>query len=80
MKDEANPKSVFVQLRRQHNLTQRQVADALETQEQTIRNWEQGRHTPRLTIPQVKKLCTLFNCTIHDLPDFFGPIEDGDKN
>lgn len=71
----ANEKSVFVKLRRTHNLSQKQVADALGTHEQTIRNWEQGRHTPRLTIAQVKKLCTLLACSLSDLPDEFGPID-----
>ncbi len=79
MRDEANSKSVFVQLRRELDLTQKQVAEALEVSEQTIRNWENGRTVPQLTIPQVKRLCRLLRRSLDDVPDYFGPITSEHK-
>lgn len=75
MKDEANEKSVFVQLRRELNLTQKAVAEALQISEQTVRNWENGRTVPQLTIPQVKRLCELLHRSLNEIPDYFGPID-----
>lgn len=74
MKDEANPKSVFVQIRKELGLTQKQVADALHISEQTVRNWENGRTVPQLTVPQMKRLCALLQRNIDEVPDDFGPI------
>lgn len=62
-------------LRKELDLTQKQIADALDVTEQTVRNWEQGKSIPRLTIPQMKTLCRLLQRSIEDVPDNFGPIE-----
>ncbi|MDX2215288.1 MAG: helix-turn-helix transcriptional regulator [Oculatellaceae cyanobacterium bins.114] len=78
MRDEANPNSVFVQLRRQLKLTQKNVADELGISEQTVRNWENGKTTPQLTIPQMKRLCNLLQRSLEEVPDYFGPIENAD--
>lgn len=78
MADEANQKSVFVKLRRKYGLTQKDVADALGVSEQTIRNWENGRTKPQLTIPQTKALCNLLDLELDAIPDHFGPI-DGEE-
>lgn len=75
MRNEANSKSVFVQIRRQLGLSQKQVAEALEVSEQTVRNWENGRTVPQLTIPQMKRLCRLLRRSIEEVPDYFGPVE-----
>lgn len=75
MKDEANEKSVFVRLRRELNLSQKQVADELGISEQTVRNWEHGKTVPQLTIPQVKKLCKLLQRSVDEIPDWFGPVD-----
>lgn len=75
MRDEANSKSVFVNLRRQLELTQKDVADTIGVSEQTVRNWENGRTMPMLTVPQMKSLCKLLKRSIEDVPDWFGPID-----
>jgi transcriptional regulator with XRE-family HTH domain len=75
-KDIPNMESNFVALRLEAGLTQRDIADGLGVSEQTVRNWEQGKHPPRLTIPQVKKLCHLLKKSLDELPDNFGPPVD----
>ena len=72
-RDQPNAESNFVALRLESGLTQKQIADELGVSEQTVRNWEQGKHPPRLTIPQVKKLCRLLQKELSELPDNFGP-------
>jgi DNA-binding XRE family transcriptional regulator len=73
---DANSKeSVLVSLRKELDLTQKQIADALAVTEQTVRNWEQGKSIPKLTIPQMKILCKLLQRPIEAIPDNFGPIE-----
>lgn len=74
-KDEPNEKSVLVQLRRELNLSQKALAEALEVSEQTIRNWEHGRTIPQLTIPQMKALCEMLKRDIREIPDWLGPID-----
>lgn len=72
---DANSKeSVLVSLRKELDLTQKQIADALEVTEQTVRNWEQGKSVPKLTISQMKVLCRLLQRPIEEIPDNFGPI------
>ncbi|MGD1908416.1 MAG: helix-turn-helix transcriptional regulator [Leptolyngbyaceae cyanobacterium] len=64
--------SRFVVLRLEAGLTQKQIAQELGVSEQTVRNWEQGKHPPRLTIPQTKRLCVLLDRPIEEIPDDFG--------
>lgn len=73
MGDKPNEDSILVSIRQQLNLTQKDVAQALGVTEQTVRNWEQGKATPRLTIPQTKTLCSLLQMPIEQIPDNFGP-------
>ncbi|NET38085.1 MAG: helix-turn-helix transcriptional regulator [Cyanothece sp. SIO1E1] len=75
MRDRANPKSVFVNLREQLGLTQRQVAEAVGVTQQTIRNWEHGKVVPKLSVPQMKRLCQVLRLPIEEVPDDFGPID-----
>ncbi|MEO1351314.1 MAG: helix-turn-helix transcriptional regulator [Cyanobacteria bacterium J06635_15] len=74
-RDEPNLKSVFVQLRKEKGLSQKTVAQELEINEQTVRNWEHGRTVPTLTVPQMKRLCKLLQLPIEQVPDNFGPAE-----
>jgi DNA-binding XRE family transcriptional regulator len=67
------PRSEFVLLRQRMDVTQKQIAEALNVSERTVWAWEKGRHEPRLTIPQTKALCLLLNVPIEALPDNFGP-------
>jgi DNA-binding XRE family transcriptional regulator len=71
-KDEPNTRSNLVSLRKELDLTQKAVAEALGVTEQTVRNWEQGKAIPRLTIPQTKVLCKLLRKPIESIPDNFG--------
>jgi DNA-binding XRE family transcriptional regulator len=73
MKDEANRESNLVKIRERLDLTQKEVADALGVTEQTVRNWEHGRAVPKLTIPQMKALCRLLQCSLEEVPDYLGP-------
>lgn len=57
----------IVSLRKQRNLSQRDIAQALGITDQTVSNWEQGRSEPRLTIRQVILLCRILNCSLTDL-------------
>jgi transcriptional regulator with XRE-family HTH domain len=57
----------IVSLRKQHNLSQRDIAYALGITDQTVSNWEQGRSEPRLTIRQVVLLCRILDCSLTDL-------------
>lgn len=51
------------------NLTQRQIAIALDVTTITVQNWEYNKHVPKLTFNQTKKLCELLDVTIDDLAD-----------
>lgn len=53
-------------LRKRVGLTQRQVAQALDIQSQTVGSWEKGG-IPHLTPSKMKKLCEVFDCTLDDL-------------
>jgi transcriptional regulator with XRE-family HTH domain len=59
----------IVSLRKQHHLSQRDIAQALGITDQTVSNWEQGRSEPRLTIRQVILLCRILNCSLTDFDD-----------
>jgi transcriptional regulator with XRE-family HTH domain len=59
----------IVSLRKQRNLSQRDIAQALGITDQTVSNWEQGRSEPRLTIRQVVLLCRILDCSLTDLDD-----------
>ena len=59
----------IVSLRKQRNLSQRDIAQALGITDQTVSNWEQGRSEPRLTIRQVVLLCRILECSLTDLDD-----------
>lgn len=69
--DEKQEVKTFAMLRKDVNLTQRQIADALDVSEDTVANWEAGRSTPKLQIWQVKKLCSLLGKPIEEIPDSF---------
>jgi DNA-binding XRE family transcriptional regulator len=56
-------------LRLEVGLTQKALAEAMGVTEQTIRNWEQGRSEPRLTIAQTKRLCRLLEKSLDEMPD-----------
>ena len=57
----------IVSLRKQRNLSQRDIAHVLGITDQTVSNWEQERSEPRLTIRQVVLLCRILDCSLTDL-------------
>lgn len=62
-------------LRKQSGLSQRQVAQALDIQTQTVGTWEKGG-IPHLPPSKVKKLCEVFNCTLDDLIEAYEQRHD----
>ncbi len=53
------------EIRKACNLTQKQVANALNVVESCYANWEQGRTEPN--IEMIRKLGVIFNVSIDDL-------------
>jgi DNA-binding XRE family transcriptional regulator len=68
-------KEPFVKRRRELNLTQQQIADAVGVSSRTVQRWELGENLPELNILQASKLCQLLRCTIDDLARDFYPEE-----
>lgn len=58
--------SKVADLRKQKNLTQRQLADLIGVDPSTIRNWERDRDGTK-TFAKIAKLCEILNCTPVDL-------------
>lgn len=51
------------------NLTQQQVANELGVSVTTVKNWEAGRHIPKLYLNQTKALCDLLKLTLEDFTE-----------
>lgn len=68
--------SPIVRFRTLRGLTQKDLADALGVNEQTVSNWEVGRTEPKLSPRQYKTLLRVLQITPEQLPDNFGPQED----
>ena len=65
--------SVGEKLKRQRealHLTQQQVADQLGVTVTTVKNWEAGRHIPKLYPIQTKALCDLLDLTLDELANY----------
>jgi transcriptional regulator with XRE-family HTH domain len=60
--------SKVAELRKQKNLTQRQLADLIGVDPSTIRNWERDRDGTK-TFAKIAKLCEVLNCRPTDLFD-----------
>lgn len=54
-------------LRKHLHLTQREVAEAIGVDDQTISNWEQGKSKPKLDPAQTFALCTILQCSLEEL-------------
>ena len=59
----------IIKLRKQLNLSQRDIAAALGITDQTVSNWEQKRTEPKLTIRQTTLLCRILECSLENLDD-----------
>ena len=75
---EKSERSPLMRLRLKRSLTQKQLAEALDVTETTVRNWEAGRSVPKLTPVQYKKLLEILQITSAELPDQFGYPNDAD--
>ena len=60
------------QLRKKRGITQEELAAQLEVHENTIRMWEKGSRSPRIS--DIKRLCEIFHCTESELLN--GPSSD----
>ena len=57
----------IMNLRMGLDLTQREVATALGVTDQTVSNWEQEIHQPKLTPAQTLALCQVLKCSLEEL-------------
>ena len=55
----------FREARKKSNLTQKEVAQKLDTSRVTVARWECSINNPKLNT--LKKLAKLYNCTIDEL-------------
>lgn len=58
--------SKIAKLREEKGLTQRQIAEALNIDVSTVRNWEHNRDGVKMFV-RVARLCKLFDCQPTDL-------------
>ena len=58
--------SRVAKLREEKGLTQRQIAETLNVDVSTVRNWEKSRDGVKMFV-RVAKLCELFDCQPTDL-------------
>ena len=56
------------ELRESAGLKPEELAFRLDIGYSTVRNWEIGRHEPRLPITKVPSLLQLYNCSLETLP------------
>jgi DNA-binding transcriptional regulator YiaG len=68
---EVQTNNAAIALRQKANLSQRQVAEAIQVEESTLKQWEEGSEVPRLEPWQTLKLTQLYQCTIEDLDRAF---------
>lgn len=54
-------------LRKRLDLTQKEVAEAIGADDQTISNWEQGKSKPKLDPAQTFALCKVLRCSLEEL-------------
>jgi putative transcriptional regulator len=57
------------QLRERINKRPEQIAVDLEVTLSTVRNWESGRHEPRLPISEIPKFLAVYECTLEEAID-----------
>jgi len=68
-------------MRDRANLSQREIAEALDVKVQTVGNWEGGRSVPKLTPDQTYRLCELLGVSLASLANGFqGEAELGDRD
>ncbi|MEM9906133.1 MAG: helix-turn-helix transcriptional regulator [Cyanobacteria bacterium P01_D01_bin.44] len=73
MTDSETRKIDFVRRRKELNLTQEDIAKALNISTRSISSWESGQHLPRLTPRQTAIFCDLLQMSVHELAELFEP-------
>lgn len=71
----ASPIMSFIQSR---NKSMEDVADALGVSVRAVFYWTSGQREPRFTVKQIQALCTLLECSVHELPPDFGPNKNAE--
>lgn len=69
-------------LRERAGLRAVDVAFRLGINESTVRNWEKGRTIPKLTVPQMRQLLDLYNCSFEELEESLKesmPLEESEE-
>ena len=64
-----------MKLRERSGTTQRQIAAVLDVTIGTVSNWERRLKVPNLTLSQVLQLIELYQCSVGELHEAFGPIQ-----
>lgn len=64
-----------MKLRERANVTQRQIAAALDVTVGTVSSWERRLKVPHLTLYEVNALTQLYQCSVGELTEAFGPIQ-----
>ena len=71
-----NLESKFVLRRKELEITQQDISDAIGISTRSISMWEQGKHAPKLNPRQFSILCQLLKCSIHELADDFEAVKN----
>ncbi len=66
-------------LREKAGLTQRDVSIMLDIRQSTVSDWERGATNPRLTLPKIKQLINMYNCTFDELVDALETTTDSKR-
>ncbi|KAM3112882.1 helix-turn-helix domain-containing protein [Phormidesmis sp. 146-33] len=67
-----------MELLREKQKTVEDVAKALGISPRAVYYWTSGTREPRLTIRQTQELCTLLECSVHELPTNFSRIKNAE--
>jgi DNA-binding Xre family transcriptional regulator len=73
MSENSHHASAFMGLLQEKKKKPEDVAIALGVSLRAVFYWTSGQREPKLTIQQVQSLCTLLDCSVHELPQDFGP-------
>lgn len=68
--------SRFMTLLQMKRKSPEEVAEVLGVTVRAVYFWISGHREPRLTIKQTQDLCTFLDCSVHELPEYFGPTEN----
>lgn len=71
----------LIEIRKQYNLTQKQIADGINVKESQYQKYEYGYNKPRYDV--IIKLCSYFNVSsdyLLGLSDDHKPVKDLDEN